>query len=69
MTPLESFNLFCQNQIARLLKEEQGLIKIHSANATLVRHAVGRKKPSLSQQEQEERTWAPRPTLRYRKRS
>ena len=52
---LQEFSVFCRNQIQRIADEQVGLTHISLvAGVTPVRHALGVKKPSLSQMEGEE---------------
>ena len=54
-TPLQEFSVFCRNQIQRIADEQAGLTHISPvAGVTPARHALGAKKPSLSQMEGEE---------------
>ena len=68
MTPLQEFDLFCQNQILRLQKqlqlpqtEGEPTPTNQDVAAFPVRHAVGRRKPSLEQLELEGISWFPTP--------
>lgn len=57
---LDEFETFCQSQIYRV---KRGLEDLPSTNqavgVTPVRHAVGKRKPSLSQVEMEGQFWSP----------
>ena len=59
---LDEFEAFCRQQVNRVERvlEEIQLTRIPTAPAIVVRHAVGKRKPSLSQQEREEIPWYPR---------
>jgi hypothetical protein len=62
---LKDLEPFLQSQIARLQSRlALGHIGIQTVPARLAQHAVGERKPSLSQQEMEEEMWQPeRPKL------
>lgn len=54
-TILQEFSAFCQSQIQRIENELEARIHISPvAGVAPVRHALGAKKPSLSQMEGEE---------------
>lgn len=57
----DDFEAFCQKQILRVKKllEGQTPTRTPSVNATPVSHAVGKRKPSLSQTELEGMPWPP----------
>ncbi len=63
-TPLQELELFCQQQIARLKAENAASrVIVHTSPdvpADLAKaHAVGPKKPSLSELERDEEQWVP----------